>query len=276
MVESPKLDYELLERWINYMAKTTDKYKNKDEWQAMMKKKRWDGGRGEETGRPFPGRTSCEAMLAKNDIDAAEQSHRPTKTFDGTKPKKRTDKPSNFVSTRISIPVRDCWFSRACRRQQNNFWTEIFQREMKDADDPNAMMMEGRQGKPGVLLFRGWGLQSRLGPESQARLKTLQDDLDAAKKKLDPHYPFIHGVKDSDEAGRTSSSPFAAIRRIPVRKCRVTFLSVFSDGDPMPLTQGSGRMQLARVDREATHRHAGDRESHLERTFRHRHCRHAE
>ena len=33
-----KLDYELLERWIKYMGKPTDKYKNKDAWQAMIKK----------------------------------------------------------------------------------------------------------------------------------------------------------------------------------------------------------------------------------------------
>ena len=29
VVESRKLDYELLDRWIKYMAKTTEKYKTK-------------------------------------------------------------------------------------------------------------------------------------------------------------------------------------------------------------------------------------------------------
>ncbi len=29
VVEQRKLDYELLERWIKYMAKPTEKYKNK-------------------------------------------------------------------------------------------------------------------------------------------------------------------------------------------------------------------------------------------------------
>src|SRR4029077_1704957 len=83
--------------------------------------------------------------------------------------------------------------------QQSNFWTEIFQRELRDDDDPNAMMAAGgRQGNPGVLLFRGWGLQTRIGPEAQARIKTMQDDADAARKKLDPHYTFTHGVKDAE------------------------------------------------------------------------------
>ena len=37
-METRKLDYELLERWIEYMEKPTDKYKYKEAWQAMMKR----------------------------------------------------------------------------------------------------------------------------------------------------------------------------------------------------------------------------------------------
>ena len=38
VVENRKLDYELLQRWIKYMEKPTDKYKYKEAWQAMMKR----------------------------------------------------------------------------------------------------------------------------------------------------------------------------------------------------------------------------------------------
>ena len=38
VVEARKLDFELLDRWIKYMAKPTEKYKNKEAWQAMMKR----------------------------------------------------------------------------------------------------------------------------------------------------------------------------------------------------------------------------------------------
>ena len=80
--------------------------------------------------------------------------------------------------------------------EENNFWTEIFQRELSDSDDPAAMMaMGGRGGKPGVLLFRGWGLESRIGAEAQAQMATIRTDIDEARKKLEPAYPFIHGVK---------------------------------------------------------------------------------
>ncbi len=49
VVETRRLDYELLDRWVKYMAKPTDKYHNKDAWQAMMKKRR-HAGRGAEAG----------------------------------------------------------------------------------------------------------------------------------------------------------------------------------------------------------------------------------
>ena len=61
-----------------------------------------------------------------------------------------------------------------------NFWVEIFERELKDSEDPQAT--GDLKPKPGVLLFRGWGLESRLGPESQARLKSVQDDIAALRK----------------------------------------------------------------------------------------------
>ena len=40
----------------------------------------------------------------------------------------------------------------------------------------NAMMAAGgRQGAPGVLLFRGWGLESRIGAGDQSRIAALRD-----------------------------------------------------------------------------------------------------
>ena len=136
-------------------------------------------------------------MLAKNDIDAQNRVIT-DKDVEGTKPKKRTDKPSNFVTNRDFNP--GSWLRLlSLPEEQTNFYTEIFLRELRDNEDPTAMMAAGtRQGNPGVLMFRGWGLQARIGPASQARIKSMQDDVDAARKKLDPHYPFLHGVKDSE------------------------------------------------------------------------------
>jgi len=241
VVEQRKLDYELLDRWVKYMAKPTDKYHNKEAWQAMIKK----GGTPQEAKKLADKlqEEAVAAMLAKADIDAQNKVIT-DKDLDGTKPKKRTDKPSNFVSNKDFNP--GSWLRLlSLPEAQNNFYTEIFQRELKDDEDPNAMMAaNARQGNPGVLLFRGWALQSRIGPEAQARLKTMQDDVDGARKKLDPHFPFIHGVKDSE----TPADIQLAIRGNPENlgaPVQRHFLTLFSDGDPQPFAKGSGRLELA-------------------------------
>ena len=73
VVESRKLDYEILDRWIKYMDKKTDKYHNKDAWQAMMKSK--NGGTQAEAKKladKFQEEV-VEALLDKTDLDAQNQ-----------------------------------------------------------------------------------------------------------------------------------------------------------------------------------------------------------
>jgi mono/diheme cytochrome c family protein len=242
VVESRKLDYEVLDRWVKYMQKPTTKYKNKDEFQAMLKKGTATPAQVKTFAEKFQDEV-VEAMLAKNDIDA-QNKVLADKDLDGTKPKKRTDKPSNFVSNKDFNPGALIRF-KSLPEEMSNFYNEVFVRELKDSDDPNAMMAAGaRQANGGVLTFRGWALQTRLGAEPQARLKTIQDDIAADRKKLETSYPFIHGVRDSD----TPANIQLALRGNPENlgpEVPRHFLSVFSNGDPIPLTQGSGRLQLA-------------------------------
>jgi mono/diheme cytochrome c family protein len=268
VVESRKLDYELLERWIRYMAKPTDKYKYKEDWQAMMKRAAaappaagggrgggGGGGRGGRGGAPGGGNAEVkkladkfqadvvQAMLDKNDIDAQNKVIA-DKDLEGTKPKKRTDKPSNFVSNKDFNP--GSWLRLlSLPEQESNFYTEVFQRELKDDEDPNAMMAAGgRGGRPGVLMFRGWGLESRSGAQSQAQIASIRNDITEARKKLEPGYPFLHGVEDAEKPVDLElairGNPNTLADPVPRH-----FLSVLSKDDPKPFQQGSGRLELA-------------------------------
>ena len=249
MVESRKLDYELLDRWVKYMAKPTDKYKYKEAWQAMMKRalaatlpaaaaaadvaEAWErpqlllqhprrrplrprtpatapatkaapeaaphregsGGRTAPAPKavaatPAPGgggggrrggggggggnaevkkladefqENVVQVMLARKELND-ENEVIIAKSLEGTKKKKRASKPNEFITNDDFCP--NCGLRlKNLPEDENNFWTEIFQRELRDSEDPAAMMAMGggRGGKPGVLLFRGWGLESRIG-----------------------------------------------------------------------------------------------------------------
>jgi len=273
VVESRKLDYELLERWITYMGKTTDKYHDKEAFQALMKKARpatagGGGGRGGGGGGGFGGggrggrggtagganaelkkmadefqADVVRVMLERKEINE-ENEVIAAKALEGTKKKKRANKPNEFITNDDFCP--GCGLRlKPMPEEDSNFYTEIFLRELKDSDDPTAMLAANAPPpKPGVLLFRGWGLESRVGAQSQAEMAAVKADIDEARKKLEPAYPFLHGVEDS----KVPVNLPVALRGNPMNlgpEVPRHFLSMLAPGDPQPFAQGSGRLELA-------------------------------
>jgi hypothetical protein len=244
VVEARKLDFELMDRWIKYMAKTTTKYKHKEAWQAMMKKPTSTMAEAKKLADKFQ-ENVIAVMLERNELDA-ENKVIFAKDLEGTKPKKRTDKPSNFTSFKDFNP--GSWLQlKSLPEADNNFWTEIFQRELPEADDPNAMMAMGgmRMGTPGVLLFRGWGLESRSGSEAQARIKSIQSGIDALRKKLATKFPFVHGVRDAEDPKDIQLHFRGDPANLVGDPLPRHFLSVLSPGEPKRFSKGSGRLELA-------------------------------
>jgi hypothetical protein len=75
-------------------------------------------------------------------------------------------------------------------------------------------------------------------------MASIKADIEAAKKKLDPSYPYIHGVEDAQKPADLE----LALRGNPNNLGEVVprhFLSVLSKEDPQPFKQGSGRLELA-------------------------------
>lgn len=245
VVETRKLDYEILERWIKYMAKPTKKYPHKDAWQAMMAKKPAANAQEAKKLADKFQEDVVAVMLARHEMDE-ENKVIASKALEGTKPKKRTNKPSNFVTNDDFCP--GCGLQlKQMPEDQNNLYSEIFVRELSDSEDPNAMMEMGfRNMKPGVLTFRGWALEKRVGSESQAQLASVRKDIEEARKKIDPYFPYLHGIKDKPKS-EISELPLA-LRGDPMNLGDPVprhFLSVLAEDQPLPLTMGSGRMELA-------------------------------
>jgi hypothetical protein len=125
--------------------------------------------------------------------------------------------------------------------EETSFWTEIYHRYLDGAD---PQVQPGVRTTPGLLAFHGWALEHRLGADVKALAERMRADIDAERKKIEPHYPYLHGVGDNEKAENIHQ----AIRGNaynPGPEVPRHFLSVLSTGDPAPFSKGSGRMELA-------------------------------
>lgn len=237
-VEEKKLDFELLDRWVRYMEKPTPFYSYKKAWQDFMKRPNTTAQQAKRLAQQFHDKL-IEVMLARNEINE-ENDIIADKALPGTTKKKRANKPNEFITNDDFCP--GCGLQlKTLPEEQTNFYTEIFQREISDADDPNQ---PGGRQKPGVLTFNGWGLEKRIGGESQAMLAAIRKEVEDGQKKLQPYYPFVHGVKDAE----TPVNLLLSLRGDPYNlgdEVPRHFLSVLGAGDPQPFGKGSGRLELA-------------------------------
>ena len=119
VVDNRKLDFELLDRFVKYMDKATTKYKQKDAWQAMMKK----GGNAQQA-KKLADEFQAEVlrvMIARHDLDE-ENEIIYDQSLETTKKKKRANKPNEFKTNDDFCP--NCALRlKNMPEDDNNFWT---------------------------------------------------------------------------------------------------------------------------------------------------------
>jgi cytochrome c553 len=231
-----KLDYELFDRWVKFLAKPPKYYPYLTKWQAMVK----EGGSEEEAkklaeefqeilvGVMFEARELKE----ENDIIRA-------KALPGTKKKEPANLPHEFVTNDDFCP--GCGLElKSLTPERGHLWQDVFRKDIFD----EFGAAPGQPVKPGLLAFRGWALERWLGGDRRRYLEDLRKDLEAMRKALPQRYAYVHGVKDLEKPVEQKLH----VRGNPMREGEVVarrFLEVLSAGAPRPLTTGSGRLDLA-------------------------------
>ena len=237
VVEDGKLDYELLDRFVHFLAKPPKFYPYLEKWQAMVKA----GGTPAEAKKLADEFQALlvDAMMEKRGLKE-ENEVIVAKSLPGTKKKERTNRPSDFVTNDDFCP--GCALElKTLPLEKMNLWTDVFQRDLGMGEDA---MQNMRNQRPGLLVFRGWSLERQLSAEKRATIDNLRAEIEAGRKELPAKYPFVHGVCDAEKPVDLPVS----LRGNPYNLGAVEqrhFLSVLVDGRPEPFAQGSGRMELA-------------------------------
>jgi mono/diheme cytochrome c family protein len=237
VVDKEKLDYELFDRWLKFLAKPPRFYPYLTRWQEMVKA----GGSAAEA-RTLADEFQAlilEVMFDRKEVND-ENDIIKAKALPGTKKKEPAKLPSDFVTNDDFCP--GCGLElKSLPIERQNLWTDVFARDLQEGFDP-AQAFD--QLKPGLLAFRGWGLERQLSAERRTYINGLREEIEKLRKEQPPKYPFVHGVGEAEKPVdlRVSlrGSPYNLGDEVPRH-----FLSILSQGEPQPFTRGSGRLELA-------------------------------
>ena len=237
VADEQKLDYELFDRWTKFLAKPPTFYPFLKPWQDMIAA----GGSKEQAktlGDAFQD-LLLDVMFARKDVEE-ENDIIVAKSLPGTKKKEPAKLPSDFVTNDDFCP--NCGLElKSLPLEKQNLWTDVFRRDLGGGFDP---FQDPERVKPGLLAFRGWGLERQLSGDRRQLIEDLRADLEATRKALPAKFAAVHGVRDLEKPENLKvslrGSPYKLGDEVPRR-----FLAVLTDGEPAPFTNGSGRLELA-------------------------------
>src|SRR5206468_8738254 len=236
VADAEKLDYELFDRWIKFLAKPPKFYPYLTKWQELIKR----GGKEDEAKKladEFQA-TLLDVMFERKEIKE-ENDIIAAKALPGTKKKEPGKLPSDFVTNDDFCP--GCGLElKSMPIERTNLWTDVFARDLQDVD----VMQNPEKFKPGLLSFSGWGLERQLSADRRRYIDGLRTDIADLRKALPAHFPFVHGVGDVEKPQSLKVSLRGSAFNLGDEAPR-HFLSVLSDGAPPSFRQGSGRLELA-------------------------------
>ena len=232
-----KLDYELFQRWLRFLAKPPKFYPYLARWQAMIK----EGG-SEDEARTLAAEFQDLAVEVMFDARALKEENDiiRAKALPGTRKKEPANLPHEFVTNDDFCP--GCGLElKSLPGDKVFFYADMFRNDYVDTADPaNAK----EDDKPGLFAFRGPSLDRWLGADRRRYIDELRDDIKALDKAMPAKYAYVHGVEDA---------PAAAAMRVALRgnpfkpgdEVTRHFPSVLVEGEPPSFLKGSGRRELA-------------------------------
>jgi mono/diheme cytochrome c family protein len=242
--DAARLDPELLDRWVKFLAKKQSYYPYLHDWQMMIAQG------GTEDQAKFQGDSLQQRILdlelEQKQLD--EDNEKIKAKADVPTKRKKEAKPNEFDTYDEFCP--GCTLElKVMTPEKANFYSDLFVRALSSE-------AEGR-GEPGLFVFRGWELARRVGPMEQQYLVANSkpsggpgDDSGPpgggkGKGKNGPEiYPFVHGMADKPKAVNIAldlrGNPNNHGEEVPR-----AFITVLGAPDKKPYTSGSGRLDLA-------------------------------
>ncbi len=237
VIDGEKLDYELFDRWLHFLGKKPTFYSFLKPWQAMVEK----GGTAAEAKKLAE---EFQEMLVDLVIEqrAVEEENDiiRAKALPGTKKKEPANLPNEFKTNDDFCP--GCGLElKSMAADRMSLYSDVFLRDLEDEQLP------GRPGRPGLLSFRGWGLERQLGGDRRALIEALRADIKKMRDAQPPKFTYAHGVRDVDAPANLKVHLRGSPHNLGDEVTR-GYLTVLSpEAGRKTFTDGSGRLDLARA-----------------------------
>lgn len=227
-----RLDLEVLQRWVRFLAKEPKHYPFVVPWQEMIADAGGTEERAQELADQFQ-RLVLEIVAEQSKLE--DRNQRIIARGTPLEEVKSTPMPNGFESFfdehQLELDAMD--------RERFNLHVDLFYTDLE-----NNLETFFRQ--PGVFRFRGWGLERQLSRVAADHVVAMREEVKELEEEL-PDLPFVMGVAEKDSTDivdiglHIRGSPKALGERVPRG-----FPAVLQGGDPERYVEGSGRLRLAR------------------------------
>ena len=229
--EQDKLDPEILARWVVFLKKKPVNYSYLADWQKMASQ----GGSADEASTLAHKFYQKAVEVDKEHAKIKEEDQALlAKLKDG---EEKFDVMPNGIKRKLNTHQIDL---KAMEREASYLYKDMFETDLPEVPSQNP---EDNK-KPGLLKVTDYALQRRLSPEFAGYIDRTKLDNEAFKKAMPKEYPIAFGLADNKEPTDLKiflrGDPYTFGDDAPR-----AFLTIFSDGEPKPFKQGSGRMEFA-------------------------------
>ena len=228
IIEREKLDYELFDRWLKYLTRPPTYYPFLTDWQAMIAR----GGTAKEAETLATAFQDLVVGVVLEEREVRKENEIiKARALPTAKPKEPANLPNEFKTNDDFCP--GCGLElRSMAKDRVALYRDVFV-----VDLATDSFIPGQRSTPGLLRFRGWSLEQRLGQDRRATIEALRKDIETMQKALPPKYAFVHGVRDLE----TPVDLQVHVRGNPMRLGDAVprgFVSVLSPGDRTRFTAG--------------------------------------
>jgi len=225
------LDPEMLQRWVKFLAQPPKFYPFLKDWQAMIAA----GGKEEDEAKALANAFQDLVIRVETAQRAIKEQNDVIKAKNDVKKRSRRDALPNEFETDDQFCPGCSLELKTLPTEQASLWVDLFMQSL-NSDDEKPI--------PGLFVFVDWGLKRRLNADWRDHISSLEHQIEALKKSLEPQYPFVHGLSDKPKlvniAVNLRGNPHNLGEEVPRR-----FLAVLSPEPAQPFSDGSGRLQVA-------------------------------